>query len=194
MPATLSQNVDVDEKRMFGGLAFMISGRMALGIVGGELMVKLGEQTASAALAEPHVREIDFTGRPMRSMVFVTADGLRDDASLARWIEAARSWAAIAPPPAAERAGAAPPLNRDAAPTGRRTRGTAPVERRAKATAGHERRRQLQLQALRKAPGGWPVSRVKNLANWVGSLKPSWLAIVDAGRSVVNEQSLGLGA
>lgn len=93
-------DVDVVEKRMFGGLAFMIGGRMALGIVGDELMVKLGEQAASAALAEPHVREMDFTGRPMRSMIFVAADGLRDDAALARWVEAARSWAAIAPPPA----------------------------------------------------------------------------------------------
>ena len=93
-------DVDVVEKKMFGGLAFMIAGRMALGIVGDDLMVKLGEQAADAALAEPHVREMDFTGRPMRSMVFVAADGIRDEDALARWVDAARSWAATGPSPA----------------------------------------------------------------------------------------------
>lgn len=101
----LLHDVDVVEKRMFGGLAFMIGGRMALGIVGGELMLKLGDEGAAAALAEEHVREMDFTGRPMRSMVYVSPEGLRDDAQLARWVAAARAWARDGPPPA-RRAGA----------------------------------------------------------------------------------------
>ena len=62
---------------MFGGLAFMIDGHMCCGIVGDDLMLRLGPDGAKTALERPHVREMDFTGRPMTAMVFVAPDWLR---------------------------------------------------------------------------------------------------------------------
>jgi TfoX/Sxy family transcriptional regulator of competence genes len=77
---------DVREKRMFGGIAFMVGGHMACGIVGDELMLRLGEDAADAALDEPHVRPMDFTGRPMRTMVFVRSTGIASQAALKSWV------------------------------------------------------------------------------------------------------------
>ena len=61
---------DVRKQRMFRGLAFL-GGKMACGIVGDELMLRLGKHRADDALDKPHVRPMDFTGRPMRKMVYV---------------------------------------------------------------------------------------------------------------------------
>jgi hypothetical protein len=62
------------EQKMFGGLAFMISGNMCVGIAGEDLMVRVGRDAYDDALARPHAREMDFTGRPMRGIVFVEID------------------------------------------------------------------------------------------------------------------------
>ena len=86
------------ERKMFGGIAFMVSEHMALGIAGDDLMVRLGREGAAAALGRPHVRPMAFTGRPMSSMVLVSPDGLRTDADLARWAEAATAFVATLPP------------------------------------------------------------------------------------------------
>ena len=58
---------NVTERKMFGGLAFMFNGHMFAGVVGQDLMLRLGEPAASHALNRPHVREMDFTGRPMKA-------------------------------------------------------------------------------------------------------------------------------
>ena len=87
---------DVTERRMFGGLAFLVNGNMFAGVVGGELMVRLGEDGVEAALRRKHVREMDFTGRPLKSMVYVAADGL-EGAALADWVTAAASFAHALP-------------------------------------------------------------------------------------------------
>jgi len=79
---------DLREQRMFGGLAFMIGGHMACGVVGEELMLRLGEDGADAALDEPHVRPMDFTGRPMKTMVFVEPAGTVSSKALRRWLSA----------------------------------------------------------------------------------------------------------
>ena len=63
----LASTPNVRERKMFGGLAFMIAGNMACGIVGTDLMLRVGEDGADAALDQPHVRPMDFTHRPMRS-------------------------------------------------------------------------------------------------------------------------------
>ena len=75
---------EVTERKMFGGLAFMLNGHMFTGVVGDELMLRLGEAGAEAALHREHVREMDFTGRPAKAMVFVEPAGLEGDA-LAGW-------------------------------------------------------------------------------------------------------------
>jgi TfoX/Sxy family transcriptional regulator of competence genes len=88
----------LSEKAMFGGLAFMVSGHMACGVVKDELMVRLGPDGAERALSRDHVRRMDFTGRPMKGMVFVEPRGLRDDEALRGWVSDAASFAASLPP------------------------------------------------------------------------------------------------
>jgi hypothetical protein len=77
----------VTEKRMFGGLAFMVRGHMCCGIVGDDLMVRVGPVEHGAALKERHVRPMDFTGRPLKGMVYVSPDGVRTDRAVAAWVE-----------------------------------------------------------------------------------------------------------
>ena len=94
---------EITERKMFGGLAFMLNGHMFTGIVGDELMLRLGEAGAEAALRREHVREMDFTGRPMKAMVFIQPAGLHG-AALQEWVEAAAAFARTLPPkPAARR-------------------------------------------------------------------------------------------
>jgi hypothetical protein len=76
----------VRERRMFGGLAFMVAGNMAVGIVGDDLMVRLGPSAYDDALARPAAREMDFTGRSMRGLVFVAPEGIAEDDDLGRWV------------------------------------------------------------------------------------------------------------
>jgi TfoX/Sxy family transcriptional regulator of competence genes len=84
MPA----DAEVTERKMFGGLAFLLRGHMFAGIVGSELMVRIGSEAAQRALELDHVREMDFTGRPMKNMIFVQPAGL-DGPALERWVTAA---------------------------------------------------------------------------------------------------------
>lgn len=86
------------EKKMFGGLCFLLDGHMVCGIVGDELMVRVGADAHEAALARPHARPMDFTGRPMKGMVYVAPDGFRDDAALDGWVEAGLAHARSLPP------------------------------------------------------------------------------------------------
>ena len=90
---------DVTERKMFGGLAFLLEGHMFVGIVGGELMVRLGDEGARRALEGDHVREMDFTGKPMKNMIFVQPAGLHGPA-LEHWVNAAAEYArTLAPKP-----------------------------------------------------------------------------------------------
>lgn len=82
---------DVSERRMFGGLALMWRGHMCVGIVGDTLMVRVGAAAYAAALARPHARPMDFTGRPLRGYVYVAPEGFAEDADLAAWVDAARA-------------------------------------------------------------------------------------------------------
>ncbi len=83
----------VAERRMFGGLAFMVGGRMACAVLGETLLVRLGADAADAALDEPHVRPMDFTGRPSRGSVYVDPAGTAADAALASWVERGAAFA-----------------------------------------------------------------------------------------------------
>ena len=93
VPAELT----VDEIKMFGGLAFMINGHMAFGVMKDSLMLRLEPDEVTEALGEPHVRPMDFTGRPMRNMLLVGPDGLDDDA-LRGWVLRAAGHARARPP------------------------------------------------------------------------------------------------
>ena len=90
--AALPDGEEVTERRMFGGLAFMLGGHMFCGVVKDTLMVRLGPEAAEQALGQPHVRPMDFTGRPMKGMVFVDPAGLHGDA-LRQWVDAAAGYA-----------------------------------------------------------------------------------------------------
>jgi TfoX/Sxy family transcriptional regulator of competence genes len=94
----LAEGGEVDERRMFGGLAFMVNGHMCCGISGDDLMLRLGPDRAERALEEPHVRPMDFTGRPLRGYVFVAAPALRTEATLRRWLQLARDFITTLPP------------------------------------------------------------------------------------------------
>jgi hypothetical protein len=78
---------DVTEKKMFGGLAFLLDGRMFCGILKDDLMVRVGPERYKAALAEAHVRPMDFTGRPMNGYVFVGPDGSRTEKAIKKWVD-----------------------------------------------------------------------------------------------------------
>lgn len=94
----LAGRPDVTERAMFGGLCFMTRGRMCCGLVGDELMVRVGAEAHAAALSERHVRPMDFTGRPMVGMVFVEPEGLLTPRMLAGWVERGLAFAATMPP------------------------------------------------------------------------------------------------
>ncbi len=94
----LAARSELSERRMFGGIAFMVGGNMAVGILGEDLMVRLDPADAEKALAEPHVRPMDFTGRPAKNMVYVAPEGTASEESLAEWVEAGADHAASLPP------------------------------------------------------------------------------------------------
>lgn len=71
---------------MFGGVGFLLNGNMCVGIWQSSLIVRVGPDAYADALAEPHVREFDITGRPMAGWVLVDADGVDDDESLRGWV------------------------------------------------------------------------------------------------------------
>ncbi|MBP6822228.1 MAG: TfoX/Sxy family protein [Acidobacteria bacterium] len=83
----LESETGIVEKKMFGGLAFMVNGNMSCGVVGDDLMVRVGPDAYAEALAEPDAREMDFTGRPMKGMIYVTADGICTAKRLAFWVK-----------------------------------------------------------------------------------------------------------
>lgn len=94
----LTSRPEVSERKMFGGIAFMLAGNMAVGVIGEDLMVRLDPTDAKKALTEPHTRPMDFTGKPMKNMVYVDAEGTASDESLAGWVEAGADYAASLPP------------------------------------------------------------------------------------------------
>ena len=94
----LDQRKDLSERKMFGGLCFLLSGNMSFGIVGSELMVRVGPDAYPEALALPHAREMDFTGRSMRGMVFVSEDGISEDEDLEEWLQRGTAFAGSLPP------------------------------------------------------------------------------------------------
>lgn len=94
----LAPRPELSEREMFGGIAFMVGGNMACGVIGEELMVRLGAEDAEKALEEPHTRPMDFTGKPARTTIYVDPAGTASDSDLAGWVDAGADFAASLPP------------------------------------------------------------------------------------------------
>ncbi len=89
---------DVTERRMFGGLAFLVAGHMACGIIGDDLLVRVTRADYDAVLALPHARRMEFTGRPMRGFVVVDAEGIAEDDELEDWVDRGVEFVRALPP------------------------------------------------------------------------------------------------
>ena len=94
----LAEAPGISEKKMFGGLAFMVRGHMCCGIDKSDLMLRVGPEAYPAALARPHAREMDFTGKPMKGMIFVEEQGWETRQTLADWVALARRFVETLPP------------------------------------------------------------------------------------------------
>jgi hypothetical protein len=90
---TLADRLDLSERKMFGGLCFMLAGNMCCGIVGEELMLRVGPEAYESTLARQHAREMDFTGRALNGMVYVGSGGIAEDEQLAEWLGLAVAFA-----------------------------------------------------------------------------------------------------
>ena len=86
------------QKRMFGVVALMLQGNLACGVIRDDLIVRVPKDEYEDALAQPHVREMDFTGRPMRGWVVVGPEATDDDASLQDWVATGAAYALSLPP------------------------------------------------------------------------------------------------
>ena len=82
----LKGRADMVEKEMFGGVAYLLNGNMAVGIVKDDLMVRVGADAHDDALSRPHTRPMDFAGRPMRGMVYVAPAGVKAASALDEWV------------------------------------------------------------------------------------------------------------
>src|SRR4051794_12962170 len=85
----LARKRGVEEKKMFGGVGFLLHGNMLVGVWKDSLIARLGPDEGEEALREPHVREFDITGRAMKGWVLVGPEGVEDDDQLSGWIERA---------------------------------------------------------------------------------------------------------
>lgn len=88
----------ISEKKMFGGLAFMSRGYMFIGITGDILMARIGPEYYEQGLSRPHVRVMDFTGKPMKGYVFVDPPGFESDSDLSDWVQRCHRFVQSLPP------------------------------------------------------------------------------------------------
>jgi len=85
----LARKRGVEEKKMFGGVGFLLDGNMLVGVWKDSLIVRLGPEEGDAALKEPHVSEFDITGRSMKGWVLVAPEGIENDDQLGGWVQRA---------------------------------------------------------------------------------------------------------
>ena len=89
---------DVEEKKMFGGLCFMVSNHMCCGVVKDTLMARVGPDNYEKCLAMKYASEMDFTGKAMKGMVYVSHGGLENDGDLSQWVDICTGFVASLPP------------------------------------------------------------------------------------------------
>jgi TfoX/Sxy family transcriptional regulator of competence genes len=85
----LTSRKRIEEKKMFGGIGFLLHGNILVGVWKDSLIVRLGPEEGDEALKEPHVKEFDITGRPMKGWVLVEPQGVEDDDQMSAWIQRA---------------------------------------------------------------------------------------------------------
>lgn len=85
----LARKKGIEEKKMFGGICFLLNGNMFVGVWKEFLIARLGPEQGGEALLEPHVRKMDITGKPMKGWVMVEPEGVEEDDQLAGWVERA---------------------------------------------------------------------------------------------------------
>ena len=96
--AALPDLPGLTEKKMFGGIGFLVHGNMACGVSGESLMVRIKPDATDAALAQPAVRVFDMTGRPMKGWILVEPEGMQSTDQLKHWIEQGVAFAQSLPP------------------------------------------------------------------------------------------------
>ena len=95
--AIVGNGPGLSERKMFGGIAFMLNGNMFCGITRDDLMVRIGPDRFEQALASPAARPMDFTGRPSKGMVFVGPEGYATDEQLRGWVDQTLNYARSLP-------------------------------------------------------------------------------------------------
>jgi TfoX/Sxy family transcriptional regulator of competence genes len=93
----LGRRKEIEEKKMFGGVGFLLNSNMLVGVWQTSLIVRIGPDQYDAALKKPNVREFDITGRPMKGWVLIEPDGIEQDRQLKEWIERARAFVETLP-------------------------------------------------------------------------------------------------
>jgi hypothetical protein len=86
------------EKKMFGGLSFLIGGNLCCGVMGADLLARVGPDAAAGALAEPATRPFDMGRGPSKGWVVVAPDGIATDEDLSGWVGRALAYATSLPP------------------------------------------------------------------------------------------------
>jgi TfoX/Sxy family transcriptional regulator of competence genes len=94
----LAENAEISERQMFGGIAFLLSGNMAVGVSKEDLMVRIDPDDQEEALAHPGVRPFDMTGRPMKGWILVAPEATEEESELAQWITRGLDFAGSLPP------------------------------------------------------------------------------------------------
>jgi TfoX/Sxy family transcriptional regulator of competence genes len=94
----LKTESDVMEKKLFGGIGFLVNGNMACGVNKQDLILRLSESDFESAMRQPHIRIFDMTGRPMKGWVMISAEGCKSDKALRSWIEKGIEFAKSLPP------------------------------------------------------------------------------------------------
>jgi TfoX/Sxy family transcriptional regulator of competence genes len=101
--AVLADRSDVEEKKMFGGLSFMVAGQLCCGVLKNDLIVRIEPAEFETLVAQPHVRPFDFSGRPMQGMVYMDNSGLADPEVLLTWLRRGTDYVAAHPAAAKRR-------------------------------------------------------------------------------------------
>jgi TfoX/Sxy family transcriptional regulator of competence genes len=95
--AILKGTRGLEEKKLFGGVGFLLNGNMACGVHSDSLIVRIEPEETAAALRRPHVRPFDLSGRPMRGWILVSAEGCKTTPSLANWVKKSLAFAKSLP-------------------------------------------------------------------------------------------------